>query len=252
MHQQQQRTLDSLRRTQDFLDAHADSVGSLKDSEGRKQLDDAVMALAAHTDQQGATDLAMAGQASQQNALALELRAKHMMPIATFSRAKLRGVPDFAALIKSGAGLQPKPLIRAARAMATAAAPHADVLTRAGFPADTVAQLGAAATALEDAMTQRANAKVNRALATQGIHVDLAQGREAVAMLNAVVSKMLHGDATLLAGWRVAKRITGKAGAIRVTAAGPAPVPPTAPAASVAPVVVLATDVVQPPVKAAA
>lgn len=249
MHQQQQRTLDALRRTQDFLDAHADSVGSLKESEGRKQLDDAVMSLAAHTDQQGAMDLAMAGQVSQQNALALDLRAKHMTPIATFSRAKLRGVPDFAALTKSGTGLQPKPLIRAARAMATAALPHADAFTRAGFPADTVAQLGAAATALEDAMTQRANAKVNRVLATKGIHVELAQGREAVAMLSAVVSKMLHGETTLLAGWRVAKRITAKVGAVRVPAVGPAPVPPAAP---VTPVVALATDAVQPPVKAAA
>jgi len=60
-----------------------------------------------------------------------------------------------------------------------------------------------------------------------GIHVELTQGREAVVMLNAVVSKMLHGDAALLAGWRVATRITAKAGAVRAPVVGPAPVPPT-------------------------
>src|SRR5947209_4685335 len=89
----------------------------------------------------------MAGQINRQRALVLGLRAGHMQPIAWFARAKLRGVPDFAALVNFCANLQPKPLVRAARAMATAADPHHEVLTRAGFPADTVAQLRGVASA---------------------------------------------------------------------------------------------------------
>jgi hypothetical protein len=219
MNQEQQRKADSLRRVQDFLGANADQVGALKDSEGSTQLNEAVDALINHGGNQAATDLAMAGQISRRRALQAELRASHMQPLATFARAKLRGAPDFAALVKSGKGLGPTQLVRAARAMATAAAPQLDVLTRAGFPADTITQLGAAAAALENAITERANAKVRRVGSTKGIYEELLKGREAVAMLNAVVSKQFAGDKTFLAAWHAAHRVTAKPGIARVSTA---------------------------------
>ena len=231
MNQKQQRTIDALLRVRDFFDANANQVGVLNASEGRKQLEDAITALTAHGNDQAATDLALAGQISRERALALELRASHMQPIATFARAKLRGVPDFAALVKSGVDLPPKQLVRAARAMATAAAPQADALTRAGFPADTVAQLGAAASALDQAITERANAKVRRIGSTKGIHEALRNGREAVAMLNAVVSKQFASDAVFLVAWRAARRVTAKPGIPRV----PTTVSAAAPTAVAAP-----------------
>jgi len=241
MNQTQQRTLDSCRRVQDFLDANADLVGPLKDSEGRKQLDDAVTALTEHIALQAATDLTMAGQISRQKSLATDLRVRHMLPLATFSRAKLRGVPDFAALVKSGVRLQPKVLVRAARAMATAAAPQADVLTRAGFPADTIAQLGAAATALETAITDRANAKVRRVGSTKGIREELVKGRDAVGMLHAVVSKQFAGDKTFLAAWSAAHRVALKAGVVRLPGAAPTESVNAAPAVAESPVTPVAT-----------
>jgi len=234
MDQYQQRRLDSLRRVQDFLDAHTDTVGALAASEGRKQLDAAVSAIATHTDGQGSLTLQMSGQASQQTALAVDLRKAHMAPIAKFARAKLRTAPDFAALTTSGHFLRPRALIRAARAMATAAAPYADAFTTGGFPPDTITQLGAAAAALETAMVDRQNANVGRVLATNGIKEELNKGREAVAMLNAVVSKQLVGNPTLLAAWRVAHRITAKQGALRVVGGASAPAAPP-PASSSAP-----------------
>lgn len=249
MNQKQQRKIDSLLRVRDFLDANADQVGALKDSEARKQLDDAVNALTTHGADQAATDLAMAGQISRQRALAVELRASHMQPIASFARAKLRGVPDFAALVKSGLDLQPKQLVRAARAMATAAAPQVDALTRAGFPADTVAQLGAAAASLENAITERANAKVRRVGSTKGIQEELLKGREAVAMLNAVVSKQFVGDKTFLAAWRAAHRVTSKPGIARVPATVSASTSASVAAPSTTPVV---ENAAKPDVQAAA
>jgi len=249
MNQKQQRKIDSLLRVRDFLDANADQVGALKDSEGRTQLDDAVAALVTHGSEQAATDLAMAGQMSRERALVIEVRASHMQPIASFARAKLRGVPDFAALVKSGVNLQPKQLVRAARAMATAAAPQADVLTRAGFPADAVAQLGAAASALEGVITERANAKVRRVGSTKGIHEELLKGREAVAMLNAVVSKQFVGDQTFLAAWRAARRVMAKPGIVRAQATVPASAPAAVAAPSTTPAV---TDAATPEEQAAA
>src|SRR5213079_1570473 len=101
--------------------------------------------------------------------LANELQSTHMVPIAQFARAKLKGVPDFAALAKSGFGLRLTALIRAARAMATAAAPQAGAFVSAGFPADTISELGSTAQALEETMTAWANSSVRRVTATKGI-----------------------------------------------------------------------------------
>jgi hypothetical protein len=88
MNQQQQRKVDSLRRVQDFLEANADAVGALKDSEGSKQLNDAVDALVNHGGNQAATDLALAGGISRQRALEAELRASHMQPLARDGRRR--------------------------------------------------------------------------------------------------------------------------------------------------------------------
>jgi hypothetical protein len=249
MNQEQQRKADSLRRVQDFIGANAEAVGALKDSEGSKQLNDAVDALINHGGNQAATDLALAGGISLQRALEAELRNSHMQPLATFARAKLRGAPDFAALVKSGRGLGPAQLVRAARAMATAAASQLDALTRAGFPADTITQLGAAAAALENAITERANAKVRRVGSTKGIREELLKGREAVAMLNAVVSKQFAGDKTFLAAWRAAHRVTAKLGVGRGAASAPVPAPVTVVAPAAPPAV---GNVTQPEVQAAA
>jgi hypothetical protein len=232
MKQHQQRQLDALRRVQDFLDSHADVVGALRESEGRKQLDAAATRLATLDNDQGTAGLELAGQASRAKALTADLRASHMQPIARFARARLRGTPDFAALTRSASRLQGKPLVRAARAMATAAAPHADALTRGGFPADTIAQLAAAADALGESLVERANTRVRRVGATKGIEADLLSGREAVAMLHAVIGKQFAGDATFLAEWRAARRVVGKPGAVRAIAGASA-----SPASSRAPAV---------------
>src|ERR1043166_4441803 len=132
LHQQHEQ--EALRRVQAFLDTHDSVVGPLKDSEARKQLDDAVARLAAHTLDQGTANLEAAGQTNRKRQLAVVLKSEHMQPIATFARARLKGVPDVAALTQPTGDLHGNKLVSAARAMATAALPHADVLTRGGFP----------------------------------------------------------------------------------------------------------------------
>jgi hypothetical protein len=75
-------------------------------------------------------------------------------------------------------------------------------------------------------------------IATAGVQDQLALGREAVAMLDPIVTKKLAGQNDLLAGWRSAKRVTqpsqsagvlAVAGAQAVTAVPgvPAPVSPS-------------------------
>ena len=229
MEQLQQRKVDSLRRVQDLLDTSGDLVDALKDSEGRKQLDEAVTSLARYANEQAATELVMKGLMSRQRSQYAALRACHMKPIATFARARLRDVPDFAALVKSGRGLQPKQLVRAARAMAAAAAAQADLMTRAGFPVDTIVQLTAAASELETTLFERASANVRHVGSTTGIREELMKGREAVRMLDAVVTMRLVGDETFLAAWRAAHRVMSKSGVVRLPVTTP-----TTPSASTA------------------
>ena len=226
MLQHQQHEQEALRRVQSFLEAHADVVGPLEDSEARKQLDDSLAKLDAHALVQGTATLEGSGQTQRKRQLAGALKSEHMLPIAKFARARFQGVPDVAALTQSGSRFHGNKLVAAARAMATAALPHADVLTKGGFPADVVQQLGAAADALSAAITDRAETLVRRVVATAGIRKEAARGRAAVHMLDAVVSKPLASHPALLAGWRSAKGVALNSGGSGTPAVAPPVVAP--------------------------
>ena len=237
MKRREQYRVDALNRSKDFIGTNADAVGAVAESATMKQLDRSLVAIAGFSNDQNAAGRFIAGRASRERALTTVLVEQHMNPITTFARARLRGAPDFAALITRPRKLNGAALVREARGMATAAAPHVNALVAGGFPADTLTQLGAAADALEAALVDRANAKVGRISATKGIAEQLQVGREAVAMLHAVVSRQLVSNPTLLAGWNGARRVTSKPGVARGGIV-------STPAASIAPAT--------PPVAAAA
>ena len=65
MKHHQQRQADALRRVQDFLEANAEAVKPLGDTEGRRQLDVAITRLGVLGNDQGSADLQMAGQISR-------------------------------------------------------------------------------------------------------------------------------------------------------------------------------------------
>ena len=227
MKMDQQRTTDSLRRVQSFMGTHADVLGTLAGSEGKKQIDDAVTAIAIHDTAQGSADRFLAGQMGSQQALAKELITSHMLPIAKFARAKLRGAPDFASLTQPVSFRSPNALLRNARSMVSAAANHADVLTAGGFPADTVAQLTASANQLESVVNARIASKDQRVQATKGIEESLKLGRDGVKMLDALITKHFGKDKVLLTGWRSASRVNAKPGVVRSTTTVPATTPAT-------------------------
>ena len=215
MRTHQQYRVDALNRSKNFLDSNVGAVAGLADSAGMKQLDASLVAIAAFSNQQASVNRFMNGRAARERALTTNLVDQHMRPITTFARARLRGVPDFAALVKHTKKVTGAGIVREARGMATAAAPHIAALIAGGFPADAVTQLSAAADALEQALTDRASAKVGRVTATKGIAEEIKDGREAVAMLHAVVSRQLANNPTLLAGWNSARRVTSKPGVAR-------------------------------------
>jgi len=232
---QQQYKLDALERSQEFLDAHEEEVGPLKDTEGRRQLDAAVAKVAAHRQGQLEAENERRAAKARQESAAAELQAKHMKPIAKFARAKLPDAPNFAALSETGRRLRGSELVSAARAMATAMEPVAEVLIAAQFPADVVAQLSRAADSLEKSLGNHASKKVAIGVATASLRQHLMEGRRAVALLDPVVTKKLAGNAGLLEGWRQAKRVVKKPGVVAGVVASPA-APVAVPVFPVAPV----------------
>lgn len=225
----EQRVLDSLNRSAEYIDTNIDVLGPMASSGSYKQLKSSVVTLNALSNQQGVAGLTIKGQVNLQAALAKQLKSQHMVPLATFARANLRGAPDYAAFTKPFKQLAGAALVRAARAMATAAAPHTDALTQSGFPADTIAQLDAAASALESAMTDHASARTGRVSATKGIKNELRSGREAVMVLHAIIARQFASDTAFSAGWNSARRVTAKIGAIRTPSTTPTLASPQAP-----------------------
>lgn len=207
--------LSSFKRVQAFLNENAAQMGAIKASKGGKQLDEVVGQLEKHGIAQSSARLEIGGHANLQQSLEMALKKEHLLPIASFARANLRGVPDYATLTRSVIKLRGPALVRAARAVAVAAQPYVAALEEGGFPADTLTALSAAAGKVEETIEARASLKVRRAGSTSGISEETKRGVEAVRSLSAVVERQFAKDKAFLAAWRSAKRVVAKPGVPR-------------------------------------
>ena len=197
----------SLRQVQQFLIQHEAVVPSAAASAARRTLDAVVAEIDRAATEQGV--LGRTGRGEVQRRLDLErtLVKKYITPLVKFARASLRGTPEFASLTPSSVPLQRERLVRTALAMAVAAEQHADALRAAEFPADFLAQLRAAATAVQQSIDAGRSGRVRRTGVTKEIRTALANGRQAVAQLDALVAHTIVGNAALEREWRSAKRV---------------------------------------------
>lgn len=106
--------------------------------------------------------------------------------------------------------------------MSAAAQPYSEAFAAGGFPADTIAQLDAAIDALGQAVMKRGHLRFTRVGSTTGIKQQIILGREAVKLLDAVISRQFASDETVLAAWASASRVDLKTGSPR-GATSPAP-----------------------------
>lgn len=203
----QRRSTESSQRTATFMVANKAILGPLDTSPAGQQLTDAIARTGDLSAQQAVAERTLAGHGAVQKQLATIVREEHMGPVAKFSRGKLRGAPGYSALTKSGSNVRGTALVTAATAMATAAQPYLPDLVAAQFPPDTLDQLTAAATTLATAIADRTNAKQARIRLTAALQAEVRRAREAVAMLDPIITKKLAGQPGLLAEWRSAKRI---------------------------------------------
>jgi hypothetical protein len=244
---QQRRSGEASQRSARYIHANAAILGPLDTSPAGQQLTDANAQVASLAAQQDAYVRDLSGHKASDRQLAIVVSNEHMLPLAKFARANLRGVPGYGALTRSGSNLRGSALVAAAMGMATAAESFVPQLVEAQFPADTVDQLVAAANALAAARADRAAARGARVRVTADLNVQLKRAREAVAMLDSIVTRKLAAQPALLAEWRSAKRITAPpsftaaapvlsvlpspaAGAVAHPATGSTPAPVSTPA----------------------
>jgi hypothetical protein len=232
MRARQRRSTEASQRVAEFVIANKAVLGPLDTTPAGQQLADANARIASLSVAQSAAERTLSGHSSTQQDLARALREQHMQPIAKFARAKLRGVPGYAALTKSAHGIQGTGLVAAALGMATAAQPYAAELAQAQFPPDAVDQLVSTANAMSAVITSRQTTRVARVQATADLKEQIRRAREAVAMLDPIVTRKLADQPGLLAGWRSAKRISASP-----TTAAVAPATPVAPAVQAVPAV---------------
>ena len=245
--------IDSLRAVTAFLDDHADRLGTVAKSGARKSLDQVIANLQSHVATQAGSQMTAKGGSTQVKASRRALVRDHMAQISAIAKAALPGLPPASGLILPGGKLSSVRLLQSAQGMAIAAVPHTDVFVAAGLPVDFIAQLDAAAAALQALVTARTGSRRKRRGATQGVKDQLSAGRKLVNVLDTFVKSALKDDTALLAEWNLAKRVrntaahptggaTPLAGLTSSGAGSPAPsvspAPPAAPAQSTAPAAV--------------
>jgi hypothetical protein len=207
MDKKQQCVLDSLERVSQYLTDHAGILGPLPTTSAGRQLQRAIAGVNEHTLAQGLARRELAGAAEEVHRLVREMKARKLTPLANFARALAGVEPGLAAVGRVPYHLQGRRLALAARAIASAADPHADKLAEALYSDDGAGDVRAAADVLDRSLDDRADARSRRVMATAGIADQLSLGRRAVALLDAVVTRKAAGRPDLLAGWRAAKRV---------------------------------------------
>jgi hypothetical protein len=216
--------LQSLLNVEAFLDEHAERLPDVVKSGAKQRLVDAIALLEGHANQQVGSMLASQGATKRQEVLRTALLRDHMAKIASIAHAEFPKTPEFEPLRMPRLRMSPQKLRAAASGMAQTAAPQAAVFVAAGLPADFIDQLNAAADAMIASLGERSQSRGKRTGATSGLKEKLSAGRKIVRVLDTFVKSALKDDPSLLANWKVVKRVQRVTGRVAGTIA-PAPVP---------------------------
>lgn len=202
--------LTTLQRAQRFIENHAEALGAIAASGTRRRFDDAIATISQATiDQEATKRLAMAATAKQR-VLRNTLMLGHMRPIAAIAAADLRDAVECKALQVPPARTTSRHMIIAARAMADAAEPHVAVFVDGGLGVDFIAQLRAAADALDAALVERGHLVTELVGATARIKTTVSRARELLRVLDSLIQPLLAGDPSALVEWKSARQFEGR------------------------------------------
>lgn len=199
--------LETLLRIRRFLEDFTAMLGAVNQSDARKRLDDTVTQIGSHAVAQVGGHRVSQGETARQRLLRLALRNDHMRPIAVIASQKLREEPEFTKLLLPPVKILGPMLTAAARDMANAAEQYTDLFVKEGLAADFVAELRAAANALDQSMIARGQSQGQRAGATKGLQAETARARALIRQLDSLVRPKLGTNEELVREWEVASHI---------------------------------------------
>ena len=239
-------TTDMAHRVQKFLDVQGAAIGVAVPADLRARLDGAVTQLvASQAEQDNAAGAAKTATASQA-AIRKDINSRLLRPIARVAKSALGNAPDIAALIVPSGSMANGTFVSKLNSLADAATAHEKVFVDHMLPPDFIAQLKAASAQLSASAESRSRNMARRQAATASMIAAEKIIKDAVSVLNHVLTPLLKPNAALLADWGASKRVqqtvvnpisTGNA-TPAVTTTDPAqqpaaaPVVPTAPAST--------------------
>lgn len=219
--------LEALKRIQQFLDVHADVLGTVNGSSARRTLDTVTTELSTHAVEQGSNTARAVGETRNFKAVRDHLRRTIMQPVIDMARAKLPDAPQVGALRLPSPEVTGVRLVAAAGALANAVEPYAAVLVESGLKPDFVQSLRTGVAQLDASLTARRAFQRRRGEATASLGTQARTARRAIRMLDAAVSQQLGDQPALLEQWKKLKRVPRKPGAVRDIAATPTAGPGT-------------------------
>ena len=208
MQTNQERTLQSLRAIQTFIDGHAHAIPSVADSGARRELANVIEQLTYHVSAQSGASLGSRLKTQEQHALRVSLLQDHMAPLVAIARLWPGAFPPGTFRMPK-LNSAPARLVKAAQDMAQAATPRAGDFSNMGLHQDFIPQLLAAAQAVHDSVGERTQLLGKRVGSTSTLRATLSSARRLVHVLDALTRKAIMGDTALLTNWNFVRRLDG-------------------------------------------
>lgn len=207
MDTKQKRAIESFLRVQAFLISHP-APAPFDFSIGKAELDAVIDELAAQALVQAAGRRNSRLETQRLKRAIEVLRIHHLRPIVRIARASRRTRTGIQAALRTPRSNMPVvKLLQEARAIRVVAENNSQLFLEKGRPQDFLAQLDAAIAAVRSSFVTRAEQLNASIAANDGISQEVSRGRQAVAMLDSVVTVAFEHNDAVLREWEVTKRV---------------------------------------------
>lgn len=211
MHARQKELIEMYQRVQDFLGANPPPASEAYAAQ-KAILDQVVDRLSDHYEDQSVGQRLSRQETRRQSALRRRLREECLVPLAQIARAH-RDVPGLDVATRTPSQrLSTLRLIQEAGGIRAAVATQPAVFVASGQPADFLARLDAAIDDLRQSTLGKARNVGTHVGARRGLGDEIRAGRKAVEILDTIVRAAFRGQGTLLAKWKLARRVKHPAG----------------------------------------
>jgi hypothetical protein len=203
----QERMLDAGRRVQVFLDTFVALLAGLIPASLRAKLDAAVTMLAGFRQEQKSAAGLVEGETANQAKLRLDLYEHFVLPNVRTAKLLIGDLTQYPSLIVPKSVVDSVDFVPTIQKFRDAATKQEAMFTQHGMPADFLAQIDAALTAVQASADFRARQIARRKAATDGCADGFRQVRGYVGIIDGLLRPMLKTNPSLNRDWQASKSI---------------------------------------------